>query len=244
MMRVSMTTPKVRIWKTLDEKQKDRPYKNRIKPSNFVLTPLLKRKSDEHSIGLPKGVNPEKFMLVTPFNSKRSDWYRLKYVDVDSGKEYSLAPLRRKKDMDASPLTLADIVGTHLLHPEAKSLAPDGGPCGPRTRGLLQRARIVAEGPPILIGKETDRRGEKDEDPSIFEPTPTEFRRVERAKITTDIRLRRKLRDCGYTFREIATESGLNLSTVQNAMNAKPIRKTSADKLWEFLKNHPTKPRK
>jgi hypothetical protein len=244
MMRVAMTTPKVKIWKALDKKQRDLLYKNRIKPSNFVLMPLLKRKSGEHSIGLPKGVNPEKFMLVTPFSSERSDWYRLKYIDVDSSKEYRLAPLRRKMDTDASPLTLEDIVGTHLLHPEAKSLAPDGGSCGPRTRGLLQRARIVAEGPPILIGKETDRRGEKDEDPSIFEPIPTEFRWAQRAKIRSDVRLRRKLRDCGYTFRQIATKSGLDLSTVQNAMKAKPIRKTSADKLWGLLKTHPTKPRK
>ena len=42
-------------------------------------------------------------------------------------------------------------------------------PCGPNTRGLLQRAHIVANWPPIYIGKESDRHWEEGEDLSLLE---------------------------------------------------------------------------
>ena len=40
-------------------------------------------------------------------------------------------------------------------HPEAKSLGPDGRPCGKRTTGLLQRRPVVAT-ETVVIGKEAN----------------------------------------------------------------------------------------
>ena len=55
------------------------------------------------------------------------------------------------------------LLESYQNHPEAKSLAPDGKPCEFDTRGLLQRAHIVANWPPIYIGmvpkREFMRRG-------------------------------------------------------------------------------------
>lgn len=50
-----------------------------------------------------------------------------------------------------------------MLHPEAKSLSPDGTTCKADTRGLLGRAHIIA-GRLRRIGKETDRRWEEGDD--------------------------------------------------------------------------------
>ena len=49
------------------------------------------------------------------------------------------------------------LLDSYQNHPEAKSLGPDGKPCEFDTRGLLQRAHIVANWPPIYIGKESDK---------------------------------------------------------------------------------------
>ena len=48
----------------------------------------------------------------------------------------------------------------YQAHPEAKSLAPDGSPCISETRGLLERAHIIA-GEFRYVGKETDRKREE-----------------------------------------------------------------------------------
>jgi hypothetical protein len=49
-----------------------------------------------------------------------------------------------------------------------KSLAPDGTPCTGATQGLLLRSKIIA-GRLIPVAKETDRRWEQGEDPSMLD---------------------------------------------------------------------------
>ena len=60
------------------------------------------------------------------------------------------------------------IILKYLKKPEVKSVAPDGTPCIGTTHGLLQRARITA-GRLVPVGKETDRRWEQGEDPSMID---------------------------------------------------------------------------
>jgi hypothetical protein len=56
--------------------------------------------------------------------------------------------------------TFADVLAKYETHPEAKSLGPDGKPCGRGTTGLLQR-RPVTVGTITLTGKESNRIGER-----------------------------------------------------------------------------------
>jgi hypothetical protein len=238
MMRIAMTTPKVQMWRVIAQQQIDLPYRLRMKPSNFVVSPIIDRQGDERRPdGFPKRVSHEKLTLIAPFNSKVSDWYNLRYINVHGGKQFNLAPLGRKKDSDASPSTLEHVVRMHQLHAESKSLAPSGDPCSPFTRGLLRRTPVTAEGFPRFIGKETDRKWEQEEDPSLFEPTLVEYRPNETARITTDARLQNKIRNCGLSVRRLAKKIGLNPSTIQIASSGKRIRKSSAAKIWRFLKN-------
>src|SRR5690348_13124393 len=69
------------------------------------------------------------------------------------------------------------LLDSYQNHPEAKSLGPDGNPCESDTRGLLQRAHIVADWPPIYIGKESDRHWEEGEDLSLLEFTAIQYTR-------------------------------------------------------------------
>ena len=71
-------------------------------------------------------------------------------------------------------------------HPEAKSLAPDGGPCKAGTSGLLQRAHITA-GEFRYVGKETDRKWEEGDDISVLEFKATEFGRTNKVVAESSI---------------------------------------------------------
>lgn len=61
------------------------------------------------------------------------------------------------------------LLNSYQDHPEAKSLGQDGKPCGYDTRGLLHRAHITANWPPVYIGKESDKHLEEGEDLGLLE---------------------------------------------------------------------------
>lgn len=56
--------------------------------------------------------------------------------------------------------SFADVLERYPSNPEAKSLGPDGKPCGRSTIGLLGR-RPVTAGKIVLIGKESNRLVER-----------------------------------------------------------------------------------
>jgi hypothetical protein len=68
-----------------------------------------------------------------------------------------------------TPQTLSNVIWRHFLHPEDKSLSPDGESCNAYTRGLLLRRPIHAITPFIPIGKEIERRSQEGEDISVFD---------------------------------------------------------------------------
>ena len=80
------------------------------------------------------------------------------------------------------------LLESYQNHPEAKSLGPNGKPRESDTRGLLRRAHIVANWPPIYIGKESDKHWEEGEDLSLLEFKTTEYKRKGYA-IATDEQL-------------------------------------------------------
>jgi hypothetical protein len=67
-----------------------------------------------------------------------------------------------------------DLLYRYPQHAEAKSLSSDGRTCNGETRGLLQRAHIIA-GKHRRIGKESDRRWEEGVDLESLSYVPMEF---------------------------------------------------------------------
>ncbi len=109
MMRIAITTPKVQIWRVIEQQQQQLPYRLRVKPFNFVVSPIIDRYGDErHNDGFPTTGGP--FLFIAPFSSKAEDFYKLRYTNVRDGKRYRLAPLKKKKDSEASPSTLEKII--------------------------------------------------------------------------------------------------------------------------------------
>ena len=72
--------------------------------------------------------------------------------------------------------TFEDLLYRYLAHPESKSLAPDGSPSGPHTKGLLGRIHVIAE-EHRRIGKESDRKWEEGDDLESLLFKPIEYQR-------------------------------------------------------------------
>jgi len=227
MMRISITTPEV--LKALQVHQAELPYRDQTKPFGFVLSPTI----DKLTGGYPVGVDPHKFTLIAPFTSDAPCWHELPWINIHDGKTYRLAQPRKRLPSDAEPQTYRDVVSRYRWHPEAKSLAPDGNACKSHTAGLLQRARVTAHGF-RYIGKETDRRWEREEDFSLLEPLTVEYRPNETERLVTDPALQHDARR--VPIRALARAAEVSVKTVKAALKGKRIRKSTADKLAKALK--------
>ena len=169
--------------------------------------------------GIPENVDPNKFTLITPFSSGRDKWIRSKCVNVhDPG-----SPVYELTDeydpTKALPKTFFMLLDSYQSHPESKSLGPDNRTCDSKTRGLLHRAHIFANWPPIYIGKESDRHWEEGEDLSLLEFKTIEYKRKGYA-IATDEQLARIAKIPKREFRR----RGINQHTLTKICKQEPIR--------------------
>jgi hypothetical protein len=139
--------------------------------NNFMMLPQICR------YGCPSNIDWNKFTLITAFSSERDQWMQSKCINIH---DYQSPVYELTNEYDgrrAVPKNFFMLLDSYQNHPEAKSLGPDGKPCEFDTRGLLQRAHIVANWPPIYIGKESDRHWEEGEDLSLLEFRAIEYKR-------------------------------------------------------------------
>jgi hypothetical protein len=107
MMRIAITTPEV--MKALQVRQRGRPYPERVRPFNFVLSPPL-----DPFGGHRHGANRDEFTLVAPFTSDASRWYDLAWINLyDDGKTYRLARPGHRLPSEAEAETYGDVVSQY-----------------------------------------------------------------------------------------------------------------------------------
>jgi hypothetical protein len=227
-MRIAVTTPEV--LKALQQRQRGLPYADRVKPFNFVLSPVI-----DAFGGHPQGTTRGEFTLIAPFTSDSSRWYDLDWVNLyeDDGTVYRLARPGQRRPSDAEAKTYGDVVKEYRWHEEAKSLGPDGRPCADTTAGLLQRMPVRAAAEFRHIGKETDRRWEREDDISLLNPRLVEYRPQETAKLTTDPTLRQRAHQ--HSIREISTAADVTAKPVKALRRGRRIRKSTARKIEQGL---------
>lgn len=146
-MRVRVTTPNV-----LKALRKRDP--GAAKPYNFAHSPILAQPVPGCT-------------LVAPISKHPREWLTRDYTEIHTGRTVKLS--EKYDGHTLTPQTLSSVLWRHYLHPEDKSLAPDGTLCSHYTRGLLQRRPIRALLPFVLIGKEIERRGQEGEEISVLE---------------------------------------------------------------------------
>ena len=90
------------------------PYRDRAKPFNFILSPVIDPLS-----GYPVGVDPLAFTLIAPFTSNPSKWYDLTWMNLHDGKSYQLGKPGSRLPHQAEARTYGDVVAEYRWHPEA-----------------------------------------------------------------------------------------------------------------------------
>ena len=150
------------------------------RPNNFMMIPQVSR------FGCPANVDPNKFTLITAFSSERDGWMRSECINIHDRQSPVYGLTDEYDGQKALVKNFFMLLDSYQNHPEAKSLGPDGKPCEFDTQGLLQRTHIVANWPPIYIGKESDRHWEDGEDMSLLEFNTVQYRHKGNAVVDED----------------------------------------------------------
>ncbi len=224
MMRLSITT--YNVLKMLGEWEIARPY-------NFLFLPMV-----DPTFGYAfYRRKDEKVLLVTPFSSKQESWFGMKCVNIHTGKKYRMVDCTKEKNPPYNvvfPSQFARLLIEYQEHPEAKSLAPDGGPCEADTSGLLQRAHVIA-GEFRYVGKETDRKWEEGDDISVLEFKTTEYGRARRVVASEEVK--RDIIDIGIN--QCARESKFDRKNfVRKLDRGLPVKRNSYDEFVRWLEGY------
>ena len=125
------------------------------------------------------------------------------------------------------------LLESYQNHPEAKSLGPDGKPCEFDTRGFLQRAHIVANWPPIYIGKESDKHWEEGEDLSLLDFKAVEYKRKGNAVATDE-----QLAQIAKVPKREFMRRGVNQHTLEKICQQQPVRTSRLAKCLRVLEEY------
>ena len=217
MMRIALTSPHVL--------QGHRP--EWLSPFSFFFLPLISELG-----GYPAGFDPSTFKFITPFTSNRKEWKKLKGINLSDGQTFEMEMSPSGKQDKVVPESFRIVLRHYLRRPESKSLAPDGTPCVADTRGLLQRASIVA-GRIIPVGKETDRRWEQGEDISLVDFRVLEYQ-PSGEMVIAEPTLIDKITNQG--LRETMRKTGLSQHTIQRIRAGKPVRGTTLKRMQAAMR--------
>jgi hypothetical protein len=197
-------------------------------------------------IAMPNGANPitalsraevqrivDRFDSLNPYDLDGSI-LKIHKLNWDSKKQrrqlYGYALTHEYDGRRALVKNFFMLLDSYENHPETKSLGPDGKPCEFDTRGLLQRAHIVANWPPVYIGKESDKHWEEGEDLSLLDFKTIEYKRKGTA-VATDEQLTR----IAKVPRRELMRRGINQHTLEKICRGESVR---GSKLAKVLKVH------
>jgi hypothetical protein len=217
MMRMVVTTPNVF--------KQQRP--EWLGPFNFFLFPLVSVLG-----GYPAGYDKSNFLFITPYESDRRKWKSLEGVNLFGGRRFRIAMRPTANQDKVIPDSFRIVLHNYLNKAEVKSLAPDGTPCSSATKGLLLRARIIA-GDLVPVGKETDRRWEQGEDPSMLDFDIKVYEK-QKTMVIAEAFERERWSDIGV--RRLMRESKLSQAAVSKAIKGEPIRRQTLSTIREAAK--------
>ena len=215
MMRVVLSTPFVLA-----------RLNRRTRPYNFLFCPLI-----DVTVGYPQGVDRARFTLIAAFTKDRDAWLTLPCIDVADGTEYELSLVHDTRRSNVIPQTYGYVLHLYPYREESKSLAPDGSPCVARTRGVLQRASVIA-GQQHFVGKETDRRWEFGDDLSVLRSKSMEYRR---RTTVADTKLREQLGAAGV--RALMRATSLSQHTLEAIRAGRRVRSATIQRVIDALRS-------
>jgi hypothetical protein len=213
MMRVRVTTPNV-----LKGLRKRDP--GSAKPYNFAHSPIVLESSPECT-------------LIAPASKRLGEWLTRDYTEIHSGELVKLGSEYQGKTL--APQTISHVIWRHFLHPEDKSLGPDGTPCHEYTRGVLLRRPVLAMIPFEYIGKEVDRRAQEGEDLAILvDSGPIRYGSQRNAKTrSADPALIAKARR--YGLRQLMREAQISQHSTERFLRGERVHPSTRAKLMTAI---------
>ncbi len=89
-----------------------KPYSQQVKPFNFLLTAHVSL------FGHPEGVDPEKFHLITPYDSDPRTWLKEEWIDQHSKKRFRITTQGHYGSRQTARVkTYGDVVTEYEFHP-------------------------------------------------------------------------------------------------------------------------------
>lgn len=85
--------------------------------------------------GHPISVDPERFHLISQFETDPQKWLRMPWTDQHSGKRYRVSTARMQNPKVAMLKTYGDVLEEYEHHPEHKCAASDGAHPGGEPSG-------------------------------------------------------------------------------------------------------------
>ena len=224
MMRLTITT--FNVLKMLGEWEIARPY-------NFLFLPMVDSTFGHAFDRRAK----ENVLLVCQFSSKQDSWIQMECVNVHNGKKYRMVDCTKEVNLSHNvvfPSQFARLLVHYQEHPESKSLARDGTPCQADTAGLLRRAHVIA-GDFRYVGKETDRKWEEGDDPSVLEFQSTEYGRVTKVVASDEVKV--YIKEIGIN--RCARESGFDRKNfIRKLVRDIPVKRNSYNEFVRWLKGY------
>jgi hypothetical protein len=199
------------------------------RPNNFMMLPQISR------FGYLQGVDPNKSTLITAFSSERDQWMRSECVNIHDHQSPVYELTNEYDGKAALPKTFSMLMDSYQNHPEAKSVGPNGNPCEFDTRGLLQRTHIVANWPPIYIGKESDRHWEEGDDLSLLQFTAIQYKR--RGNAVADDELLARI---AKVPRREFMRRRINQHALEKISKRRPVRTMKMARCLEILAEYET----
>jgi hypothetical protein len=142
--------------KPLSKLNEGQRYPDQIKPFNFLLACHVR------PLGHPRGVNPERFHLIAPYETDSRKWVANTWIDQYSAKEFRITTVGPYGGSDTARVkTYGDVLVEYEYHPESKCADADGNTCSKQTIGLLQRRHVRID-QMKYIGKESNSLEEVD----------------------------------------------------------------------------------
>jgi len=146
--RLHVSSPAV--MRPLAKLNEGKAYSDQIKPFNFLLTCHVK------APGHPIGSDPERFHLITPYETDAQKWLKREWIDQYSGEHYRITTSdSHGTRRTAGVKTFGDVLTEYEFHAEAKCADEKGNASGKQTVGLLQRRHIRID-KIKYIGKESN----------------------------------------------------------------------------------------
>jgi len=133
-----------------------KPAERMVRPFNFLLVCFPDRVQ-----GLPPGVDETRFRLVAPYERDTARWVRGQWWEAHTGERFRITTYGMGGDGVVRVKTYGEVIEAYRVHEEAKSVGPDGQPCGKKTRGLLGRRSVAMLNGGKHIGKESNRLEER-----------------------------------------------------------------------------------